>query len=156
MQIHHFAWRKYENCGEDMNSTVLPEDSKLKRELHAWLHATCLLRKCIFPFPRKCEISNKFASLCFCETAKVTFSIILVKRNNVSSSKHFHKIGPFVSHVDDNKSCLFCKKLKKKSTFLNFRQDLRENFSSFLYISQASFVKRRKLLWRNCEKEIFF
>jgi hypothetical protein len=62
---------------------------------------------------------------------------------NVKSSKYFHKNDPFVSNVAD-KFCLFCNKLKEKSTYVI----LSDFFVIFVYFRQqfsrnATFFSRK-------------
>ncbi len=63
---------------------------------------------------RKNIWENKY----FCE--KISLRQMFSRKSAKMSLKYFYKNGRFASHVDDN-VCLFCKKLKEKSTIVNFR-----------------------------------
>jgi hypothetical protein len=80
-----------------------------------------------FPFMRKSEILSMlqkfpeswfFRNLIFAKQDKTRQ--MFSRKSAKMSSKYFYKNGRFASHVDDN-FCLFCKKLKEKSTIVNFR-----------------------------------
>jgi hypothetical protein len=80
-----------------------------------------LKRKCLFSFSRKSFNYFRGNNSISCKN-KESFQAathIFAKK----SFKYFSKIGPVVSYVAD-KFCLFCNKLKKKSTFVNLRERL--------------------------------